>query len=191
MDSGCDVALIRKARLYGDSWEREHDNRGARICRLSNQVDVVGFRNIPQGRGPGPDEIAVSAVGTIAAARIIPENGLPFTAILLYARWEKPHPATPTTWRGAPSSWGSVSCGGVALEFHRLDCGVSALLAATFARRYRRLTPGFLVLPGTGPRFTLSLKVVPAQEPRNPDNCFSIPASTRKPEITRDALAGT
>ena len=54
MDSGCDVALIQEARLGGDSWEREHYNRGARIYRLSNRADVIGFRNIPQGRKPGP-----------------------------------------------------------------------------------------------------------------------------------------
>ena len=53
VDSGCDVALIQEAPLSGDSWEREHDDRGARICRLSNRADVIGFRNIPQGRGPG------------------------------------------------------------------------------------------------------------------------------------------
>ena len=97
-DSGCDVALIQEAPLCVDSWEQEHYDRGARICRLSNRVDVIGFRNIPLGRRPGPDEFAVSAAGTIAAARIIPENGLHFIAISLYARWEKPHPDTPTTW---------------------------------------------------------------------------------------------
>ena len=52
-DSGCDVALIQEAAPCGDSWEREHVDRGACICRLSNRADVVGFRNIPQGRGPG------------------------------------------------------------------------------------------------------------------------------------------
>ena len=97
-DSGCDVALIQEAPLCVDSWEREHYDRGARICRLSNRVDVIGFNNIPLGRRLGPDEFAVSAAGTIAAARIIPENGLPFMAISLYARWEEPHPDTPTTW---------------------------------------------------------------------------------------------
>ena len=100
-DSGCDVALIQEAPPCGDSWEREHYGRGARICRicrLSNRVNVIGFRNIPLGKRPGPAEFAVSAAGTIAAAGIIPENGLPFIAISLYARWEKPHPDTPTTW---------------------------------------------------------------------------------------------
>ena len=52
-ESGCDVAFIQEAPLSGDSWEREHDGRGARICRLSNRAAVIGFRNIPQGRGPG------------------------------------------------------------------------------------------------------------------------------------------
>ena len=100
MDSGCDVALVQEARLYGDSWEREHYDRGARIYRMSNRVDVIGFKNIPLGRRPGPAEFAVSAAGTVAAARIIPEIGLPFIAISLYARWEKPHPDTSTTWSG-------------------------------------------------------------------------------------------
>ena len=27
-NSGCDVALIQEARLCGDSWEREHYDRG-------------------------------------------------------------------------------------------------------------------------------------------------------------------
>ena len=98
MNLGCDVALIQEAPLSGESWEREHYDRGARICRLSNRTDVIGFKNIPIGRRPGPNEFAVSAAGTIAAARIIPESDLPFIAISLYARWEKPHPDTPTTW---------------------------------------------------------------------------------------------
>ena len=98
-DSGCDVALIQEAPPCGDSWEREHYDRGARICRLSNRADVIEFRNIPQGRKPGPNEFAVSAAGTIAAARISPEDGLPFIAISLYARWEMPHPDTLTAWR--------------------------------------------------------------------------------------------
>ena len=101
-DSGCDVALIQEAAPCGDSWERERYGRGARvcsICRLSRRADVFGFRNIPLGRRPGPDEFAVSAAGTIAAARISPEDDLPFYAISLYARWEMPHPDTPTAWR--------------------------------------------------------------------------------------------
>ena len=52
-DSGCDVALIREAPLCGDSRERERIDQGERICRLSNRADVIGFRNVPQGRGPG------------------------------------------------------------------------------------------------------------------------------------------
>ena len=133
-DSGCDVALIQEARLYGDSWEREHYNRGARICGLSNRVDVIGFRNIPQGRRPGPDEFAVSAAGTVAAARIIPESGLglPFIAISLYARWEKPHPATDTSWR---SGYADAMA-------HRAISDLSAFIGHKDPARHRILVAG-------------------------------------------------
>ena len=57
----------------GESWRWKHFDRGARICRLSFRVDAIGFRNIRQGRTPGPDEYAMSTFGTIAAARIILE----------------------------------------------------------------------------------------------------------------------
>ena len=41
----------------------------------------------------GDDEIAVSNVGIIAAARVIPlTGGEPFIAVSMYARWFGPHP---------------------------------------------------------------------------------------------------
>ena len=40
----------------------------------------------------------MSAPGTIAAARIVPETGKPFVVVSIYARWEKPHPRTRTSW---------------------------------------------------------------------------------------------
>ena len=131
-DSGCDVALIQEARLCGDSWERKHYSRGARICRLSNRVDVIGFRNIPLGRRPGPAEFAVSAAGTIAAARIIPEHGLPFIAISLYARWEKPHPDTDTSW----------STGYADAMAHRAISDLSAFIGDKDPARHRILVAG-------------------------------------------------
>ena len=35
---------------------------------------------------------------TFSTARIVPETGKPFVAVSIYARWEKPHPCTPTNW---------------------------------------------------------------------------------------------
>ena len=97
-ESNADVALLQEVRLPPDGWEGEHYNRGASVVLLSDRVTLVPFRNIPQGRRPAADEIAVSAPGTLAAARVVPEVGSPFVAVSLYARWEKPHPSTPTNW---------------------------------------------------------------------------------------------
>lgn len=93
-----DVALLQEISLPSDSWEREHYDRGARVIRLSDRIQVTGFRNIPQGRRPTCTEVAVSVPGTLAAARVIPESGNPFVAVSIYTRWEKPHPSTPTNW---------------------------------------------------------------------------------------------
>ena len=59
---------------------------------MSYRVDVIAFRNFPLARRPGPDEFGMSAAGTVAAARIIPENGSSFTANSLCTRWEEPKP---------------------------------------------------------------------------------------------------
>ena len=93
-----DVALLQEARLPPDSWEREHYDRGAAVIRLSQRVALSEYRNTPLGRRPASDEVAVSAPGTIAAARIVPETGKPFVVVSIYARWEKPHPRTRTSW---------------------------------------------------------------------------------------------
>ena len=98
--SAYDVALLQEARLPPDGWEGEHYDRGAFVIRLSDRVELNDLRSIPQGRRPEPDEIAISAPGTIAAARIVPETGKPFLAVSIYARWEKPHPSTPTNLGG-------------------------------------------------------------------------------------------
>lgn len=97
-ESNFDIALLQETRLPPDGWESEHYDRGARVVRLSDRVELAELRNIPQGRRPEPDEIAVSAPGTIAAARVVPQTGEPFVAVSVYARWEKPHPRTRTSW---------------------------------------------------------------------------------------------
>ena len=106
-ESNFDIALLQEARLPPDGWESSHYDRGARVIRLSDRVELTELRNIPQCRRPDPDEIAVSAPGTIAAARVVPKTGEPFIAVSVYARWEKPHPRTPAPggeW-GTPTPW--------------------------------------------------------------------------------------
>ena len=97
-DSGFDLALLQEASLPKTSWESLHYDRGAAIVRLSERVELQALKSIPPGRRPEPDEFTVSAPGTIAAAHVDPTTGAPFIVVSLYARWEMPHPRTPTSW---------------------------------------------------------------------------------------------
>lgn len=66
------------------------------VVRLSDRVSVEWFRPIlPHQQGWEEDnEIAVSDIGTIAAARITPQDGQePFIAVSMYARWLNAHPS--------------------------------------------------------------------------------------------------
>ena len=98
-ESNFDIALLQEAPLPEESWERINYDRGADIVKLSDRADVQKFTTIPQGsRQPKRDEISVSAPGTIAAARVNTKNYVPFIVVSIYARWERPHPATSTKW---------------------------------------------------------------------------------------------
>lgn len=96
--TGYDVALLQEAPLPEGSWEGKHYSRCANVIRLSDRIELVEYRSIPLGPVPQPNEFVVSAPGTIAAAQVVPKEGTPFIAVSLYARWEKPHPRTPTNW---------------------------------------------------------------------------------------------
>ena len=99
-DTNFDVALLQETRLPEESWQRIHYDRGAEIVNLSERARVDKFTSIPHGSRyrPKRDEMAVSAPGTIAAARVIPSSGTPFIVVSVYARWERPHPETSTKW---------------------------------------------------------------------------------------------
>ena len=58
----------------------------------SKQVGPIGW--------PEQDEIAVSGIGTITAARVTPRDGStePFIAISMYGRWIGSHPSVGTSW---------------------------------------------------------------------------------------------
>ena len=93
-----DVALLQEVPLPRDGWERITYDRGADVRLLSDRVQLQKFHSVPQGCVPKKDEIAVSAAGVIAAAKVIPNNGKPFIVVSVYARWERPHPQTITRW---------------------------------------------------------------------------------------------
>lgn len=66
------------------------------VVKLSDRVHVQWLLQVlPSTPKEQDDEIAVSNVGIIAAARVIPlVGGEPFIAVSMYARWFGPHPTT-------------------------------------------------------------------------------------------------
>ena len=92
-NAGGDVALSPQAPW--EPWPREHYGFWPVVVKLSDRIEVEWFRSVlPSTPQEAQDEIAVSNVGIMAAARIIPPgNGEPFIAFSMYARWFRPHPA--------------------------------------------------------------------------------------------------
>jgi len=85
---------------YKEKWKKLYD-RWTMVVRLSDRVKVEWFRQVSPigGYGMSRDEMAVSGIGTIAAARILPKNSEPFFAVSMYARWKSPHPLVKTKWK--------------------------------------------------------------------------------------------
>ena len=89
----------------------------------------------PDPRDSEEDEIAVSGIGTIAAARVIPRDAPPFIVASMYARWIKPHPSTGT--RSAQFSDGST---------HRIISDLSAFIGSADPGTHRIVAAGDLNL---------------------------------------------
>lgn len=109
-----DVALLQEVKQvkaipsWVDTGPREHwdshvwnaptsttlFDRWPMVVRMSDRVDVQWFKQVGPTSAVAENEIAVSGIGTIAAARIIPLDGTPpFIVFSMYARWIKPHPS--------------------------------------------------------------------------------------------------
>ena len=84
---------------HGRDWPALYD-RWPMVVRLSDRVDVQWFKQISPVWVGDPDEIAVSGIGTITAARVTPKDGSvePFIAVSMYARWLGPHPSAVGDW---------------------------------------------------------------------------------------------
>ena len=79
------------------------------------------------------DEIAVSGIGTIAAARVKPKDGsAPFIAVSMYARWVAPHPDVHSNWIYQDGS------------AHRIISDLSAFIGSTDPSTHRILAAGDL-----------------------------------------------
>ena len=106
-------------------------------------VDVEWFKQVGPIGWPEQDEIAVSGIGTITAARIAPRDGStdPFIAISMYGRWIGSHPSVKTTWR----------FGYADASVHRITSDLSTFIGHENSQTHRILAAGDLnILHGYG-----------------------------------------
>lgn len=124
------------SRLWNGDWSK--DRFMARVwpmvVKLSDRVEVEWFKQVGPIKNPNRDEIAVSGIGTIAAARVIPQDAEPFIAVSMYSRWIRPHRSAKTNWRvGFPD--GSA---------HRIISDMSAFVGSHDPSTHRILAAGDL-----------------------------------------------
>ena len=120
------------SRRYEGRLDRLSD-RWPMVVRLSDRVEVEWFWQVSPISETEEDEIAVSGIGTIAAARVIPRDAPPFIVASMYASWLKPHPSTGR--RSARFSDGST---------HRIISDLSAFIGSTDPGTHRILAAGDL-----------------------------------------------
>ena len=105
------------------------------VVKLSDRVEVEWFNQVSPISGVADDEIAVSGIGHIAAAKVIRQESetKPFIVISMYARWIEPHPTTNSNWIGYPD--GSA---------HRIISDLSAFIGNTDPATHRIIAAGDL-----------------------------------------------
>jgi hypothetical protein len=137
LDTDADIALLQEAaappadvarRLEVDPSPWRTAGAGvnrpwrAAVVKLSSRVQVQWIEPKPLADAL-PGDLAVSRLGTLAAAMVTPGDDDPFVAASMYAPWEKPHATTGSGWIYAD---GSV---------HRLISDLSALVGQQVGHR--------------------------------------------------------
>ena len=115
-------------------WKALYD-RWPMVVRLSDRVDIQWFKQVgPVWRHPATNEIAVSGIGTIAAARVTPRDGStePFIVISMYGQWVGSHPSVKTSWRTGYSD----------ASVHRIISDLSAFVGHEDPQTHRILAAG-------------------------------------------------
>ena len=133
--SDADVALLQEAAAPPPDVKERLDlndeppwcSAGGRpwrtaVVALSDRVKIKALPLTPIGDALCGD-LAVSRVGTLAAAEIYPLGSEPFTVISLYAVWEKPLTSTGSSWIYADAS------------VHRLISDLSVLIGKQSGHR--------------------------------------------------------
>ena len=102
-----DLALLQEAGSPPDElkdsiqfdgrvfWDHALYDRLPLIVRLSNRVTIQPYRQVAPKMELAADEIGISGIGTIAAARVTPVESEQeeFIAVSMYASWLTPHPS--------------------------------------------------------------------------------------------------
>ncbi len=107
------------------------------VVRLSDRVDIEWFKQVgPVWRHPAANEIAVSGIGTLAAARVTARDDSvePFIAVSMYGQWLGPHPSVQTSW----------NIGYADASVHRIISDFSAFIGHENPRTHRILAAGDL-----------------------------------------------
>ena len=113
-------------------WAALYD-RGPMVVRLSDRVDVEWFTQVSPDGWPERDEISVSGIGTLAAARVTPKDGStePFIVVSTYGRWAGPHPSIEASWEIYADA-----------SVHRIISDLSAFIGHANRRTHRILAAG-------------------------------------------------
>lgn len=136
IESGCREhwdSHVWNSDWYEGRFEKLYD-RWPMVVKLSDRIRIEWFKQVSPISETRADEIAVSGIGTIAAARVIPDRGEPFIVVSMYARWIGPHPV-------ANSSWSTGFPDGSA---HRIISDLSAFIGSTDPATHRILAAGDL-----------------------------------------------
>ncbi len=125
---------------HGRDWPALYD-RWPMVVRLSDRVRVDWFKQVGPSPWAGENEIAVSGIGTIAAARVTPRDGSiePFIAVSMYGRWLDTHRSVGSSWIYADAS------------AHRIVSDISGFIGREDSTTHRIIAAGDLnVLHGYG-----------------------------------------
>ena len=135
---GCDEhwdSHFWNSRWYEDTRRSKRlFDRWTRVVKLSDRVEVEWSKQVSPVGMPEPDEFPVSGIGTVAAARVTPQDAQPFIVVSMYARWMTPHPSTKSKWRVGYAD-GSA---------HRIISDLSVFVGNVDPSRHRILAAGDL-----------------------------------------------
>ena len=106
------------------------------VVKLSDNVDVEWFKQVAPISMVAEDEIAVTGIGTITAARVTPKDSSieQFIAVSMYGKWLSPHPSTKSRW-----IYGDASA-------HRIISDLSAFIGHEDSSKHRIVAAGDLNL---------------------------------------------